>query len=224
MFRRVLLAVLCLVPSVAFAGDFDPETFEPMTGVYWRYLIEWNEEIHDTPIAYHFEGFRDSGVFAKGKLQYKPLNEGGTLPPPMQISASGLRFAEKLDTDGDWDVDVDDLNIVRNEFGELSIHDISGDGVMGVEDLNKIRNEFGLDIFTIEPAPWRPMNADQEGFMWIAGDIDESCVILLDARLNSNPVIPCAESLNTPEPSSFLLAGIGIMALSRRIWSRCRRS
>jgi hypothetical protein len=50
------------------------------------------------------------------------------------------------DTDGDDDVDLDDLNNVRNHFGEAGNNptgDTNGDGVVGLEDLNEVRNNFG---------------------------------------------------------------------------------
>ena len=63
----------------------------------------------------------------------------------------GRRYAVPLppqpgDTDGDVDVDVHDLNNVRNHFGESGpgvIGDTDGDGAVGVADLNAVRNHFG---------------------------------------------------------------------------------
>ena len=219
MFRRVLLAVLCLVPSSAFGQeslDFGP-------GLYWRWLIEWHEDT-DSAISFQIEGFRESGVFTKWNGTYQEQMEGNPKPPHLILSATNLDQVDRLDTDGDYDVDVDDLNIVRNEFGSPSAHDITGDGVMGVGDLNKVRNDFGLDIFHIKPYPWEPNNAWQEDFNWLSGEVEDACIVLLDARNFANPVVPCSEAMSTPEPSAFALAGIALMALSRRIWSRCRQS
>jgi len=54
------------------------------------------------------------------------------------------------DTDADGDVDIDDLNAVRNHFGQFGPDDgtLPGDtwpydGAVGIDDLNRIRNYFG---------------------------------------------------------------------------------
>lgn len=66
------------------------------------------------------------------------------------------------DTDGDGDVDLDDLNAVRNHFGEAG-DPVPGDtspfdGDVDLDDLNAVRNNFG-DVFgdgqvVPEPATW----------------------------------------------------------------------
>jgi hypothetical protein len=54
------------------------------------------------------------------------------------------------DTDGDGDVDLTDLNNVRNGFGGTGLGDTYPyDGVVGLADLNAVRNYFG----TSAPAP-----------------------------------------------------------------------
>jgi ELWxxDGT repeat protein len=50
------------------------------------------------------------------------------------------------DTNGDGRVSLDDLNNVRNHFGETGpgvIGDTNGDGVVNVDDLNNVLNNFG---------------------------------------------------------------------------------
>lgn len=225
MFRRVLLAVLCLVPSVASAQFSDLEEVDVGPGLYWRYLMVWEDDF-ESPVSFTIEGFRDSGIFSRGTIDYRGPSDDGTpvvLPPPIELLATGVDDFEKIDADGDWDIDVDDLNIVRNRFGEATPLELTGDGVMGVDDLNEVRNDFGLKIFSFTPG-FEPGNGAPDGWLWLSGEVTEGCVTLLDPRHVANPVVPCAQAMNTPEPSSLLLAGIGIMALSRRIWSRCRQS
>ena len=48
------------------------------------------------------------------------------------------------DTDGDGDVDIDDLNAVRNNFGGMGAGDTDGDGDVDIDDLNNVRNNFGV--------------------------------------------------------------------------------
>lgn len=58
----------------------------------------------------------------------------------------GFRFDLNLgDTNLDGQIDLDDLNNVRNHFGELSHSpgDADGDGDADTDDLNEIRNRFG---------------------------------------------------------------------------------
>ncbi len=47
------------------------------------------------------------------------------------------------DTDADGDVDLDDLNSVRNNFGGVGAGDTNEDGVVDLDDLNNVRNHFG---------------------------------------------------------------------------------
>jgi hypothetical protein len=53
------------------------------------------------------------------------------------------------DTDGDGDVDIDDLNNVRNQFGGMGLGDTDGDNDVDIDDLNNVRNNFGA----MSPAP-----------------------------------------------------------------------
>lgn len=218
MFSRALFLAVCLVPCVAVAG---PEEVDFGPGLYWRYLIQWKDDT-DTGISYSVEGFRDSGVFTRGTLSYGERIGGEVLPPPMRLFASNFDEAPRLDTDGDFDIDITDLNNVRNEFGEVSPVDLTGDGIVGIDDLNKVRNEFGFDFFRIKPAPWEPPYAGDD-VLWVAGDVLDDCIVLLDARIGP-ATEPCAEFSAVPEPSAFALAAIALMALPRRIWTKFRRS
>jgi ELWxxDGT repeat protein len=53
------------------------------------------------------------------------------------------------DTNGDGRVSLDDLNNVRNHFGQSGagvIGDTNGDGVVNVDDLNNVLNNFGATV------------------------------------------------------------------------------
>ena len=243
MFRRVLLAVLCLVPSVSSAGDFDPSEPVFIQGLYWRYLVQWQDDTEGS-ITYSFNGFLDSGEYAAGGLRYDVPLDGVTPrvdPPPIQLRASNFDGVAKLDTnanfaidendrlrfdtDGDFDLDINDLNVIRNNFGDSSQADLDGSGTVGIDDLNIARNGFGTSFpFSLKPAPWEPNNS--RTWNWFYGEVHDDCVVLLDARNVEWPyefVAPC-DATAVPEPSTFAIAGIAIMALSRRIWSKCRQS
>lgn len=67
--------------------------------------------------------------------------------------------AQPGDTDDDGDVDIEDLNNVRNQFGgagEAIVGDTDGNHVVDIVDLNNVRNYFGASEFAAvpEPAGW----------------------------------------------------------------------
>jgi ELWxxDGT repeat protein len=67
------------------------------------------------------------------------------------VPAPGMEVYEMIglpgDTNFDGQVDLTDLNNVRNHFGETGnvLGDSNGDGVVDLEDLNAVRNNFGAD-------------------------------------------------------------------------------
>jgi hypothetical protein len=61
------------------------------------------------------------------------------------------------DTDGDSDIDLDDLNNVRNFFGGGAEGDADHDGDTDLDDLNAVRNNFGA-VAAAEPIVTRPLS------------------------------------------------------------------
>ena len=57
------------------------------------------------------------------------------------------------DTDGDGDVDLTDLNNVRNNFGANGLGDTDGDTDVDLTDLNNVRNNFGAAGANAVPEP-----------------------------------------------------------------------
>ncbi len=61
------------------------------------------------------------------------------------------------DTNGDFRVDLDDLNNVRNHFGELGMPVLGDtspfDGIVNLDDLNAVRNNFGAGNANAVPEP-----------------------------------------------------------------------
>lgn len=51
---------------------------------------------------------------------------------------------EPGDTNADGEVDIEDLNNVRNNFGGSGLGDTNGDGTIDIIDLNNVRNFFGM--------------------------------------------------------------------------------
>lgn len=68
----------------------------------------------------------------------------GQFDPGTDLSPPGLGGSTG-DTDEDGDVDLDDLNNVRNHFGSIEspIGDTDGDRDVDLDDLNSVRNHFG---------------------------------------------------------------------------------
>jgi hypothetical protein len=60
------------------------------------------------------------------------------------------------DTNGDGNVDLDDLNNVRNNFGgsgDPILGDTDGDNDVDLDDLNAVRNNFGATSGGSVPEP-----------------------------------------------------------------------
>ncbi len=57
------------------------------------------------------------------------------------------------DTDDDGDVDLSDLNNVRNHFGATGLGDTDGDNDVDLTDLNNVRNNFGASGAQAVPEP-----------------------------------------------------------------------
>jgi hypothetical protein len=63
------------------------------------------------------------------------------------------------DANQDGKVDLEDLNLVRSNFGESGEGDVNGDGVVDLSDLNEVRNAIGqsnLQAPGVAPSPARP--------------------------------------------------------------------
>ncbi|MDZ4780430.1 MAG: hypothetical protein SGJ19_09285 [Planctomycetia bacterium] len=84
------------------------------------------------------------GGFGQGRILFPHYSNSGVV---LVATCAG-------DTDGDGDVDLEDLNNVRNNFGEQGspiLGDTNGDHLVNLEDLNAVRNNFGE---TAPQSPW----------------------------------------------------------------------
>lgn len=104
---------------------------------------------------------------------------------------------EFSDPSGDWGFDLEDLNIVRNNFGSSGPGDTNFDGVVDLVDLNTVRNKFGVKYPDSFPMEWE-----------YTGEVP------LNSRFAWNPTMP----IPVPEPSTMaltLFALSGIPSLRR---------
>lgn len=94
----------------------------------------------------------DPGLDAPGARILMESNDAGELPAMLHADDYAMRqflypmvlSAQAGDTDGDGDVDLSDLNNVRNNFGGAGAGDTSPfDGDVDLDDLNAVRNNFG---------------------------------------------------------------------------------
>lgn len=97
---------------------------------------KWLAETDDLP-TYEGLHFTTAAQLLLGERLAAPF-----LPQP----ASG-------DADGDGDVDLEDLNLVRNHFGLPGVGDVDGSGLVDLGDLNAVRNNFGASQTVAVPEP-----------------------------------------------------------------------
>jgi len=101
------------------------------------------------------------GLDAPGALILMESNDAGGLPASLHNDDYAMRqflypsvaALQNGDTDGDGDVDLSDLNNVRNNFGGAGLGDTAPfDGDVDLDDLNAVRNNFGGEApFVPEP-------------------------------------------------------------------------
>jgi len=102
------------------------------------------------------------------------------------------------------DIDINELNAVRNRFGQSGAGDVTYDGIISIDDLNAVRNMFGA-----------PNWYSWDGETFLAGRGRASVVPgCLDSRVCTfdDPGQPRA----VPEPASVMLLAPGLFALSMR--------
>jgi hypothetical protein len=101
------------------------------------------------------------------------------------------------DADGDWDVDLTDMNTIRNNFGRSGPGDTDGSGSVDLADLNSLRNNFGAGAFRLDldhPVPRFPIQ-----------------------EIKSSMIVPVATAV--PEPSSMVLAWFAIICGGAVAWA-----
>jgi surface-anchored protein len=135
----------------------------------------WQTDIFGSPLALFAtsDGIDEEDEFVQGVGGHDHFNWGFTQPGVyrVELSAEGTHVTDGLvtgagiftflvgnetsivdpdlpgDTDGDGDVDLDDLNNVRNHFGESGVPVLGDtapfDGQVNLDDLNNVRNNFG---------------------------------------------------------------------------------
>jgi uncharacterized membrane protein len=135
----------------AISGDGELVGGKMDEGVNFASAFIWSEatgtqRLHDLVVAagyelgdWHLEEVFDisrNGRFVTGVARG---------PTGFQAFLVDLAPHVQGDTDADGDVDLDDLNNVRNTFGQSgdTMGDANDDGVVDLDDLNAVRNNFG---------------------------------------------------------------------------------
>lgn len=124
--------------------DFFVRTDIRFHGYYFRVLDYGRSEAN----FYEIQGWLLDGSFINTSLNNNTEALTRILPLSFVIEPSdGLPG----DTNGDWQVDLVDLNSVRNNFGGSGDGDTNGDSLVDLTDLNNVRNNFGGGAFTLPP-------------------------------------------------------------------------
>lgn len=112
-------------------------------GKYFRYTDAGLREYN----SYKIEGFLSDGSFMSiivaNNTERRRTDQ---LPINFIIEPSDPLAG---DVNGDWSVDLFDLNTMRNNFGEAGNGDLDGNGVVDLADLNETRNSFGMGSYTL---------------------------------------------------------------------------
>lgn len=158
--------------------DFTEITFE---GRYFR-LFDRAKQEHN---SYIIEGWLSDGSFMSIHLTNAIEEATLRLPIHFVIVPGETPIG---DADGDWDVDLDDLNIIRNNFGSEGAGDLDNSGIVDLDDLNVVRNQFGEGNFELD---------SENPSSWPYAEITESVTV-------SWPPLPGSTSV--PEPCTGALA------------------
>lgn len=152
-------------PWVTPGGDFDEAVSGSVTvdGVA-RYTIASTQSMVEDVQVWLTRPFQNFGWLLKSaddqpgsaKVLASREHADAALRPELSITYSIPNFEAQGDTDWDGDVDLEDLNNVRNHFGETQPGG-PGDTVpfdfrVDLEDLNRVRNHFG-ELSAPSPVP-----------------------------------------------------------------------
>lgn len=112
-------------------------------GTYPIEFTMWNGMNHTFAEVFAAQGAIEN--FVPGMFRIlTTVGEDVTFERPAGLELVEQRLATRLgDADGDDDVDLDDLNAVRNGFGGNGLGDVDGDLDVDLDDLNAVRNHFG---------------------------------------------------------------------------------
>lgn len=140
----------------------------------------------------------------------------------VSLQVPGLVFG---DTDGDGEVDLSDLNNVRNHFGEVGdniLGDGNQDGVVDLDDLNAVRNNIG-DVYQL----YYPAAGDSFEIVTAKEIVGAFSAVELptltpglawELMYTENTVRLDVIATNpVPEPSSVILCSVALVALG---WTR----
>ncbi len=159
----LLIADVMIAPGSAETtwGDNGYLSYVGRTGPNWDWTNQFEGNI-DSDVGWLAIDATPTGAITDFRALTLQLWGGGgqNLQGQTTLWLDNVRFigdfpdpSQPGDTDGDRDVDLLDLNNVRNNFGAATppIGDTDGDDDVDLEDLNAVRNNFGAG--PVQPVP-----------------------------------------------------------------------
>lgn len=175
------------INAITRTSDFGDLPRVPVTieGGYFR--------VHDQGLrqfnAFNVEGWLADGSFLSTVVINDFEGEAGAADYPVNIRIIPMNHPAG-DANRDWEIDLEDFNTVRNNFGGPGEGDLDGNGRVDLDDLNEVRNAFGVHVYVM-----REGNSRLEPYVEVTTD-------------TTFPL----PAIAVPEPTSLSLALMGLTA------------
>lgn len=129
-------------------GEYDEPieiSGEPYSLDFWAPYLRVDVDAIETSNSFTIQGWFQNGPFFDLEILYP----NGNFEPNFGLVVGETSIVG--DADADCDVDLDDLNVVRNNFGTTGPGDLNGSDTVNQQDVRIVRDNFNIAPFTIPP-------------------------------------------------------------------------